>query len=153
MRPWNAMTAMTDALICWNCGASLDEVLLPVSRHEYCPQCAEAVHCCRMCVHYSATAVEQCREDRAEPPTAKESANFCDFFSPQLRGDASGELAGDSGTAARSRLDALFGEDPAAPAASAGQDSSKPHSSKQDETRSRLDALFGGDNEDDRKGT
>jgi len=99
---------MTDTLTCWNCGGLLTQVLLPVSRHEYCPGCAEAVHCCRMCVNYSVHAVDQCREDRAEPPTVKESANFCDYFSPRLGGerDAPGRSRQDD---ARARLDALFG--------------------------------------------
>ena len=98
---------MTDALICWNCGVTLDQVLLPVSRHEYCPACAEAVHACRMCIHYSRDAVDQCREDRAEPPTVKESANFCDWFTPR-RGAASDPERSRQDTA-RARLDALFG--------------------------------------------
>ena len=97
---------MTDTLCCWNCGVPLTQVLLPVSRHEFCPQCAEAVHCCRMCVHFSADAVDQCREDRAEPPTLKESANFCDFFSPRF---ASGEAGRTKLDEARAKLDALFG--------------------------------------------
>lgn len=97
---------MSDTLSCWNCGASLTHVLLPVSRHEYCPECAEAVHCCRLCINYSTDAPEQCREDRAEPPTVKESANFCDFFSPRLTG---AELASSRQDEARAKLDALFG--------------------------------------------
>jgi hypothetical protein len=97
---------MTDALSCWNCGAALDQVLLPVSRHECCPQCAEAVHCCRMCVHFSRDAVDQCREDRAEPPTDKTSANFCDYFTPRLGAAAAAPSRQDE---ARAKLDALFG--------------------------------------------
>jgi hypothetical protein len=101
---------MTDTLSCWNCGAELRQVLLPVSRHEYCPDCAEAVHCCRQCIHYSLGAVEQCREDRAEPPTLKESANFCDFFSPRFTTAAGPSQS--SKDLARARLDALFGDAP-----------------------------------------
>lgn len=105
---------MSDTLTCWNCATALHEVLLPVSRHEYCPQCAEAVHCCRMCRHYAPRLAEQCAEDRAEPPTDRQSANFCEFFLPLLPSD------GESGTdgaaaAARARLDALFGDDDTVP--------------------------------------
>ena len=97
---------MTDTLSCWNCGTALTQVLVPVSRHEFCPQCAEAVHCCRMCIHFSPDAVDQCREDRADPPTLKESANFCDFFSPRFGSEESGRSKQDE---TRAKLDALFG--------------------------------------------
>ncbi len=96
----------THTLICWNCAQALDQVLLPVSRHEYCPGCAEAVHCCRMCVHYAPELAGQCREDRAEPPTDKTAANFCDYFSPRFGGN--GEQAADRQAQARARLDSLF---------------------------------------------
>ena len=101
------MIAMNDTLSCWNCGAVLSQVLMPVSRHEYCPDCAEAVHCCRLCVSYSRDAVDQCREDRAEPPTVKESANFCDYFLPRLAAAAGPSQSRQD--LARARLDALFG--------------------------------------------
>jgi hypothetical protein len=103
---------MATNLYCWNCGAALDQVLLPVSRHEFCPGCAEAVHCCRMCRHYDALAVDQCREDRAEPPNDKTTANFCEYFEPRTGGDA--EAPEDAAAQARARLDDLFGEDPKA---------------------------------------
>lgn len=95
-------------LTCWNCGEALDQVLLPVSRHEYCPKCAEAVHCCRMCVNFSSHAPEQCREDRTDPPTDKTAANFCDYFLPR---DSAGTGSAESSQqeAARAKLDALFG--------------------------------------------
>ncbi len=101
------MPDANEMLTCWNCGQRLDQVLLPVSRHEYCPGCAEAVHCCRLCVHYSPDAVEQCREDRAEPPTDKTVANFCDYFAPRFGAGAG--AADQRERAARARLDALFG--------------------------------------------
>lgn len=130
---------MTDKLSCWNCGTALDDVLLPVSRHEYCPDCAEAVHCCRMCRHFDAALAEQCREDRAEPPTNKESANFCDFFQPVLGGGA--ETSDPAAAGARARLEALFGRaDPAGTADDAAADTP-------DDARRRLDALFDDDKE------
>lgn len=98
---------MADTLICWNCGAALDQVLLPVSRHEYCSRCAEAVHCCRMCTSYDATAPAQCRDDRAEPPTDKTCANFCDFFTPRMGAAPAAERS--RADEARAKLDALFG--------------------------------------------
>lgn len=113
-----------EVLSCWNCGERLDDVPLPVSRHEYCTQCAEAVHCCRMCIHYDRDVADQCREDRAEPPTDKETANFCDYFSPRF--SAGGGTAGAESGAGRSR---------------------------QEEARAKLDALFGGGDDSDSKGS
>lgn len=100
---------MSETLTCWNCGSTLSQLVLPVSRHDYCDRCAEAVHCCRMCSHFDSSRSEQCREDRAEPPTDKTCANFCDFFQVRL-GDR--PAAGDDRQArARAGLDALFGGD------------------------------------------
>jgi hypothetical protein len=95
-------------LTCWNCGAALDDVLLPVSRHEYCSACSEAVHCCRMCRHYAPARAGACAEDRADPPSDKETANFCDYFEPTS--GAAGAEQDDAAARARARLDALFGK-------------------------------------------
>ncbi|MFU8815342.1 MAG: hypothetical protein ACNA7W_08345 [Pseudomonadales bacterium] len=122
---------MSEAMTCWNCSATLDEVLLPVSRHEYCPACSEAVHCCRQCVHYAPGRVESCTEDRADPPTNKETANFCDYFFPVT--GAARTPAERAEVEAQRRLAALFGEE-AEPveASDAGA-----------KAKARLDALFG----------
>jgi hypothetical protein len=98
---------MNQPLQCWNCGAPLADVPQPMSRHEHCPQCFEALHCCRLCRHYDMTATGQCNEDRAEPPGNKESANFCEWFSAR---EGAGPAAGDDKQAdARRKLEDLFG--------------------------------------------
>lgn len=91
---------------CWNCGAKLAGVLLPLSRHEYCRACGEALHCCRQCLWFATGAPGQCRESRADPPTDKASANFCEWFAPRSGGVTIGRSAADE---ARAKLDALFG--------------------------------------------
>jgi hypothetical protein len=104
---------MIMGLTCWNCAAALDDVLLPVSRHEYCAACSEAVHCCRMCRHYAPGRPNACAEDRADPPTDKETANFCDFYAAVVAvpGSAGASAARDDAAArARAKLDALFGD-------------------------------------------
>lgn len=101
------------ALACWNCGASLAEVALPISRHAFCAACGEAVHCCRQCGNFDSRAAGQCTEARAEPPNDRTAANFCEWFGPA--GGFSGGLAGDArraADAARARLEALFGPAP-----------------------------------------
>ncbi|MEQ8859766.1 MAG: hypothetical protein RIC56_14065 [Pseudomonadales bacterium] len=124
---------------CWNCDKPLDQLLVPVSRHEYCPHCAEAVHCCRSCVHFAPTLPEQCREDRADPPTDRTAANFCDFFA--LRRAAGATAGGGTAAAAQARLEALFGSAPGADATD--------HDARERRARSRLDELFGDETERD----
>ena len=94
-------------LRCWNCGHALNDVPLPISRHAQCAQCFEALHCCRLCRYFRANATGQCDEERADPPTVKENANFCEWFQPD-----SGAFSGtrpDRRAAAQQQLDALFG--------------------------------------------
>ena len=98
-----------DALSCWNCGAELTAVPRPVSRHEQCPDCFEALHCCRLCRHFRTDAAGSCTEDRADPPVVKENANFCDWFAPAS--DAFDDRQTGQRDAARARLDDLFGGD------------------------------------------
>jgi hypothetical protein len=135
-------------LSCWNCGESLDDLPLPISRHANCPKCYTEVHCCRMCRHYDPRVTDQCAEDRAEPPLNKEVANFCDWFEP-----ATGTFESQRTTKqdhARAELEALFGKRPGSPPASEADagtqepaDDTPPKPlSKEEEARARLDALF-----------
>lgn len=65
---------------CYQCGEALTAMILPVSRREECPSCRAEVHVCRMCLHYRANRQQWCAEDRAEPPSSTERANFCDYY-------------------------------------------------------------------------
>lgn len=91
---------------CWNCGAAIAEEALPLSRHEYCRACGEALHCCRQCQWFAPGSAGECREARAEPPTDKSVANFCDWFA-FAAGSAGRERS--AADAARAKLEALFG--------------------------------------------
>lgn len=98
---------MTESLQCYRCGASLADLSLPLSRMEECPQCANYLHCCRMCEFFDPHVARQCREDDAEEVKEKERANFCDYFKPSAdRFD--GKLVAAESTA-KAELDALFG--------------------------------------------
>ncbi|MEE4299892.1 MAG: hypothetical protein V2J24_10665 [Pseudomonadales bacterium] len=136
---------MTAALCCWNCGVELATLVLPVSRRADCPECRAELHCCRMCRHFDRSRPAQCREDRAEPPTNKEVANFCDWFEPAS--GLAGVLAPED--RARARLDALFGGVPAQAGGDAdGGASQDPSPDGADDpdpaanARRRLDDLF-----------
>mgnify|MGYP001575964460 FL=1 len=98
----------SNPLNCWNCGKALADVPLPISRHAHCASCFEVLRCCRMCQHYRDLDHTKCAEDRADPPVIKENANFCEFFRPD-RNAFNPNFTQASG-AAKSRLDALFGD-------------------------------------------
>ena len=93
-------------LLCWNCGHALDDVPKPISRHEHCRECFEALHCCRLCQHYRSDINSRCHEDRAEPPMNKESGNFCEYFRPDTGAFSSRRPP--HSEAAETRLDDLF---------------------------------------------
>ncbi|MEM8767662.1 MAG: hypothetical protein AAGE43_09485 [Pseudomonadota bacterium] len=136
----------TTPLQCWNCGYELADVPLPLSRHEQCPACFEALHCCRFCRHYRIDVTGQCDDERADPPVIKENANFCDFFQPNR--NAFDGARSDRGGAARDKLEALFGaSDPEAAASEpdAAEESDEGTQTPEEAARAKLDDLFSKD--------
>jgi len=98
---------MSDELVCWRCGASLEALTLPLSRLDECPSCGIQVHVCRLCEYFAPGKPKQCREDDAEEVKEKERANFCDYLRPRAGAfDAAGAAAEQQ---ARAQLAALFG--------------------------------------------
>ncbi|MFK7958812.1 MAG: hypothetical protein AB8B96_22170 [Lysobacterales bacterium] len=91
---------------CYQCGKPLTGMILPVSRREECAHCRAEVHCCRMCVHYRKDRHQWCAEDRAEPPSSQQVANFCEYFSPSST--AFGDKHSDSTKDALDQLSSLF---------------------------------------------
>jgi hypothetical protein len=120
---------MTEALVCWKCGAPLAGVPLPLSRRAECPACHAELHVCRLCRYYDTRINGQCTEDRAEEVREKERANFCDYFKPKA---GAYTARGAKTRAAQAAVDALFGGTP-----ESGADASK-----SDATRDRLDQMF-----------
>ena len=115
-------------LDCWNCGESLADVPLPISRHASCASCFEVLHCCRMCQHYEPNKAPYCDEDRADPPNVKESANFCEYFQP-VNGFSDNEAV-QSGKA-KSKLDNLFDGADNQPLSNSEQSNSEQSNSEQ----------------------
>lgn len=109
---------MSEELVCWRCGAALVGVILPMSRREECAACGADQHVCKLCRHYAPGRAGECDEERAEVPSDRESANFCDWFEPRAGAFRSGAAAA-GGAAAE--LAALFGDQP--PAAGADEPS------------------------------
>jgi len=98
---------MTHSLVCWQCGASLAALSLPLLRLDECPACRAQLHVCRLCVEYDPRVAHQCREPTAEEVRDKQHANFCDHFKPK---EAAWSAAGDAeAERARKALDDLFG--------------------------------------------
>jgi len=120
---------------CWNCGKSVADVPLPISRHATCRHCFEVLHCCRMCRHYAPRRPGDCDHDRAEPPVIKESANFCEYFTPVNRFERGQDRARGAAT---DRLSALFGEDDAGDPAGGDGGSDRENGG----AKSKLDDLF-----------
>lgn len=132
-------------LVCWNCGSSLEAMPLPISRHAHCQSCFEPVHSCRMCLFRAESKPGQCEDERADPPTQKESANFCEYFKP--RNNAYSNQRGVAADSAKASLDALFGASKDAIASDATANSSaaviaQPQS-KDAAAKAALEALFG----------
>jgi len=98
---------MADSLHCWRCGAGLEDLSLPLSRLDECPECTVYLHVCRMCSHFDLAVSRACCEDDAEEVQEKERANFCDYFSPSAQAFDTGIAVADS--KARTQLDGLFG--------------------------------------------
>jgi len=99
---------MAHEVNCWQCGAALAELTLPLGRLDRCKACGADLHCCRLCTLYERSAYQQCREQTVEEVRDKQRANFCDYFKPA----AGLKPARDTGTAdaARAALEQLFGK-------------------------------------------
>jgi hypothetical protein len=132
-------------LQCWNCGQSLADFPLPLSRHDHCPKCFEALHCCRLCRHFRPASTIPCAEDRADPPTIKENANFCDWFRPAAHAWSARDSAREQ--TARSELEALFGAPEEREDADDSSDDNSGSSSvdKAELAKRQLNSLFPGD--------
>jgi hypothetical protein len=73
----------SDSLVCWNCGASLENLSLPLLRLDRCKACNSELHVCKLCVDYHTGYPNHCREPTAEEVRKKTEANFCSHFKPR----------------------------------------------------------------------
>ncbi len=99
---------MAHDLVCWQCGASLAALSLPLRRLDECAKCRAELHVCRMCIQFDPQAYQQCREATVEEVRDKIRANFCDHFKPRAAAWNGGDNA--KNDRARSELDKLFGK-------------------------------------------
>ncbi len=120
-----------EGLVCWKCGASLEQLSLPLRRLDECRQCGAELHACRLCEFFDPAVAKSCREPVADEVKDKTRANFCDYFRPRAHAwDGPGGAQADAGA----QLDALFG----------GGRANASGPSQADEARARLEELFRG---------
>lgn len=132
-----------NSLICWKCGASLEDVPRPITRHSNCPACYAELHCCVMCKSFDARYPNRCSDERADPPVHKDSANFCEFFKP--RPNAFDTTQDRESKQAKAELQALFGAEGGAgdaPEEGEAEDKSRPKT-EEERAREELEKLFG----------
>ncbi len=96
---------MSEALVCWKCGASLAGLSLPLSRTDECRACRASLHVCRLCRFYDTSKARSCAEPIADEVQDKERSNFCGYFEA-----APGRFRppGAVAESARSALESLF---------------------------------------------
>lgn len=124
---------MTESLVCWHCGASIEELPLLLSRRAECPACNADLHVCLMCAFYDERAAQSCSEPVADEVKAKDKANFCGYFQPRAGAYAPGN--DEAAARARAELEALFGLAP--PPAQEGDESEEVR-----RAREELERLF-----------
>ncbi len=90
---------------CHGCGA-VTEVEGRVRREDVCGSCGRPLRCCLNCEMYAPTAHNKCHEPQAEWVADRETANFCEYFTPSTRGSI--DAAVDKAGQARKKLDDLF---------------------------------------------
>jgi len=123
-------------LVCWRCGASLQDLPTPLARLELCRNCGSDLHVCRMCRYYNPSHFEKCDHEMAEPAREVDVANFCHYF----RATAQAYKPDDKQRAdtALNQLKALFGDD----MDQAGEDSKGGQDPEPDSDRARFEKLF-----------
>lgn len=126
-------------LSCWQCGASLDGVPMPLSRLSECLSCRSELHVCRLCEFYDTRAAQDCVEPLAEEVKDKTRANFCEHFYPCPKAWTGGKAASEAPPA---ELSALFGDAPPANPSGAAADPDKTGDGEKPASNP-LDDLFG----------
>ncbi|MBM4331655.1 MAG: hypothetical protein FJ117_10595 [Deltaproteobacteria bacterium] len=92
-------------MLCHSCGKEI-EGEGKVGRQELCPHCRSDLHCCLNCSLYDDYAKNKCRESSTEWVSDRGKNNFCEFFTFQKSGAASGKIHQQE--EARAKLEALF---------------------------------------------
>ncbi|MEJ2360116.1 MAG: hypothetical protein P8Z75_01615 [Gammaproteobacteria bacterium] len=126
-------------LVCWRCGAGLDDIPQPFARLAQCKACSADLHVCRLCQFYNPRLHDKCDNDQAEPAREVDVANFCDYFRP--RPGAYTVTDNTRADDAMNQFKALFADsDPPANPTQESAPTDKPSDPPSD--KERFDALF-----------
>lgn len=79
----------------------------PMGRGDVCPKCGNDSRVCKNCRFFDLNSYRSCREEQAEWVKEKDRGNFCGFFEAKESAALDPTL-----TAARNKLDSLFGGKP-----------------------------------------
>lgn len=85
---------------CWHCGQLLTSN--DFARESRCPACSKPTYCCRNCARYAKDKPNDCAEPIADWVSDKERSNFCGYFEPAKREQASKQDADELLRAAQS---------------------------------------------------
>lgn len=122
-------------LVCWRCGASLEDIPTPFARLAQCKSCGADLHVCRLCKFYNPNHFEKCDHELAEPAREVDVANFCHYFRPVVNAYHAEENS--RADAAMAQLKALFGE-----RGTGSTDEPATDQNKNTDAKSKFDALF-----------
>ena len=89
---------------CHACQTQIESVR--VGRAQECPKCGADLHVCMNCRFHDNTSWRGCREPQAEPPQAKDAANFCDYF--ELADRSATEEGPSEAEKAKAAFEAMF---------------------------------------------
>ena len=96
--------------MCWFCGLPIvDEE--PIGRSLRCAQCGKDLRSCRHCRFYLPGSRNDCAEPETQPPADRDRANFCDWFSLDMKFRAATKgrnVEMEKASAAKSAFDNLF---------------------------------------------
>ena len=124
------------SLVCWKCGASIEDLPQPLERLAACHACLAELHTCTQCEFYNPKVSDKCDEPLAAGQVREtDRANFCDYFKPKQDAFVASDTS--AADAAMSELESLFGVSDSSPA----NPGASPTTS--DDAKSELDKLFG----------
>lgn len=124
-------------LVCWACGASLEDIPLPFTRLEQCKNCRADLHVCRLCRYYNPNVFDKCDHELAEPAREVTVANFCHYFRPRPGAFQTDKKS--KSEQALANLKTLFGE---AEETSPTEDSKENPLSDEEKARRKFESLF-----------
>lgn len=99
---------VNEVVRCPTCGANVQAVGA-IIEETHCPQCSQALHCCRACRQFDSAARWECRAEIEERVADKMKLNACNLYSARLVLDATGKrVNAPSPNDPKSRFDNLF---------------------------------------------